>query len=140
MVKVQEVTVGAAIFNEKGELLFVKRSLEDDLYPGFWELPGGTTDFGEKPEAALTREIKEECGLDIKVIKPLTTATYFVKKENIQKQCVEIIFLCEFTNNSQTVKLSFEHSEFIFRDPKNLREIKLSDYMAEIVRNVQKAL
>mgnify|MGYP001565699468 FL=1 len=33
-----------------------------------WELPGGKIDFGELPEEALMREIKEETGYKIKVL------------------------------------------------------------------------
>ncbi|MFA6159931.1 MAG: NUDIX hydrolase [Parcubacteria group bacterium] len=32
---------------------------------GWWELPGGGLDFGEKPAECLIREIKEEMGLDV---------------------------------------------------------------------------
>ncbi|MFS0870208.1 NUDIX domain-containing protein [Paenibacillus xylanilyticus] len=38
-------------------------------YEGHWDLPGGRLEFGEKPEAALHREIEEETGLtDVQVI------------------------------------------------------------------------
>ncbi len=32
---------------------------------GKWELPGGGLDWGEKPEEGITREIKEEMGLEV---------------------------------------------------------------------------
>lgn len=34
-------------------------------YDGKLDLPGGTIEFGEKPELALIREFREEVGIDI---------------------------------------------------------------------------
>ena len=38
-----------------------------------FELPGGGIEMGESPEEAAIRELKEECGLDGKIIRPLHT-------------------------------------------------------------------
>lgn len=38
---------------------------------GRWSLPGGAVELGEALEAALRREIKEECNLDIEVGSPI---------------------------------------------------------------------
>ena len=51
----------AVLFNDKGELLLVKRNVEPKA--GEWCLPGGFSEIGETPEECCLRELKEETGL-----------------------------------------------------------------------------
>lgn len=51
------------IRNEKGELLLLQRSYQDDFQPGKWCLPGGKIELGEVPEYAAARELLEETNL-----------------------------------------------------------------------------
>jgi ADP-ribose pyrophosphatase YjhB (NUDIX family)/ubiquinone/menaquinone biosynthesis C-methylase UbiE len=56
------VGAGAAVFDEAGRLLLVRR--EDN---GYWSLPGGHLDYGETLAQTATREIREETGLDVRI-------------------------------------------------------------------------
>jgi len=58
------VGVGAAIVRD-GEVLLVKRKHEP--LRGQWSLPGGAVEAGETLQACLTREMREETGLEIEV-------------------------------------------------------------------------
>ena len=42
--------------------LIVRRSKNDDFYPGSWEFPGGHLEDGETLNEALKRELEEETG------------------------------------------------------------------------------
>lgn len=57
--------VGAAIINEKGELLCSQRGYGSLI--GKWEFPGGKVEKGETDQQALAREIKEELDIDVEV-------------------------------------------------------------------------
>ena len=47
-------------FNEKGELLLQKKTMDYHFLPGTWALFGGGIENGETPEQAARRELKEE--------------------------------------------------------------------------------
>lgn len=61
--KQPEVGCGAAITNDRGELLLIQRLKEPEA--GAWGLPGGKIDFGESAESAIVREVNEELGVTI---------------------------------------------------------------------------
>lgn len=128
MSKLQQGAVNAIILNENKEVLFTERSLNDDFLPGYWELPGGGIDYGEIPQEALIREIKEECGLEIEIIKPVAANSYFIK--DIQR--IEITFLCKVINPAR-VKLSHEHSDYKWLKVTEINTIKATDYIKKII-------
>jgi len=55
------VVLQGVVSGERGILLAVRADLRG------WELPGGTLEPGEGPEAALRRELLEETGLEVEV-------------------------------------------------------------------------
>ncbi|WP_240812939.1 (deoxy)nucleoside triphosphate pyrophosphohydrolase [Streptomyces sp. DASNCL29] len=63
------VVVGGAVF-DRGRLLAARRSAPPEL-AGRWELPGGKTEPGETPRAALVRELREELGVEVEPLEPL---------------------------------------------------------------------
>lgn len=66
--KRQFVAMKAFIINEENDTIFLmQKGTKDALNPEKWEIPGGKINFYETITAALKREVKEECGLDIEV-------------------------------------------------------------------------
>lgn len=54
------------IGNSEGQVLACLRPAGKHL-GGLWEFPGGKVDPGETPEIALTRELREELGVEVSV-------------------------------------------------------------------------
>ena len=66
-----------ALIDSDGRVLMAKRP-EGKTFAGLWEFPGGKVEEGERPEAALIRELKEELGIDVteSCLAPLTFASH----------------------------------------------------------------
>ena len=61
-------------------------------YKEYYTFPGGGLEEGETPEEGTIREIKEEFGIDVKVIKKL----YEMNSEKFKQK--EIFYLCEYVS------------------------------------------
>ncbi|HWG92088.1 MAG TPA: NUDIX hydrolase [Candidatus Thermoplasmatota archaeon] len=82
---VREVT-GALVLREGPtgrEVLLVKASR--GFTKGLWNMPGGFVNYGETLEAGVVREVKEEVGIDIRLVRSLGvytkrfTSPYFMR-------------------------------------------------------------
>lgn len=51
---------------EDGRVLMVERGKEP--LKGWWSLPGGLVETGERLEAAIRREVREETGLEVEIV------------------------------------------------------------------------
>lgn len=60
-----QVVVAGALIRD-GALLVAQRQRPPEL-AGLWELPGGKVAAGESEQQALTRELREELGVDVQV-------------------------------------------------------------------------
>jgi len=62
-----QVVVGAAVVRD-GRVLAARRTTPPEA-AGRWELPGGKVDPGESNDAALVRELAEELGVRVRVVR-----------------------------------------------------------------------
>ncbi|HZF96414.1 MAG TPA: (deoxy)nucleoside triphosphate pyrophosphohydrolase [Allosphingosinicella sp.] len=58
------LVVAAALADKEGRVLLQQRP-EGKAMAGLWEFPGGKVEDGERPEAALARELREELGIEV---------------------------------------------------------------------------
>lgn len=61
--KPTEVVVAVAF--DKDERFLMTSRPEGKVYAGYWEFPGGKVEAGESLDEALTREMKEELGVQV---------------------------------------------------------------------------
>ena len=58
------IVAAAALIDRDGRVLLSRRPPGKPM-AGLWEFPGGKLQGGETPEAALTRELREELAIDV---------------------------------------------------------------------------
>ena len=87
------VGVGAFILNEKDELLLTLRSKSSRNEACMWELPGGGVEFGEKIEDAVKREVLEEVGVKVDIIRLIKLRNHFTDGQH----WVTPAYLCKIT-------------------------------------------
>ncbi|HLC54551.1 MAG TPA: NUDIX domain-containing protein [Candidatus Nanoarchaeia archaeon] len=109
--RTRRTSVKAFIVDSRNHVLILKRALSDPERPYFFEIPGGRLNPHEDLFIGLRREIKEETGLDIEPLFPLSVR-HFTRKDG------EVISLLSFvcTPLSSQVTLSSEHADFIWLD------------------------
>jgi len=73
--------VAALIYDELGRVLVTQRPAGKSR-AGQWEFPGGKIEAGETPEAALTRELREELGIEATVGRQIDTYEFAYPGKN----------------------------------------------------------
>lgn len=87
---------GAVVVRD-GRALLVKRAREPFL--GWWDVPGGYLEYGEHPEDAARRELKEETGLDIRIVRLL--GVYVSRYGPTEQRTLDLIYLAEVAGGEE---------------------------------------
>jgi 8-oxo-dGTP diphosphatase len=128
--KVQVVVVTAFI-EKQGKFLIIQRSA-NDTRSGSWETPGGGLEWGEDPIEGIVREVKEECGLDVTVTKPLKIFSWTSRKGYANRHMIEAVFECIMLDETQEVTLSFEHSAYKWVEVSELKDTNISFFLESL--------
>lgn len=123
------VGVGAVIRNPAGEVLLMKRGLKAKNETGTWIIPGGAVEFGEAMAGAMAREVKEELGIEIKVLRQYGCADHIMPKEN--QHWVSTIFECEIIAGEPQILEPEKCSEIGWFALEKIRELPLGVIMKE---------
>lgn len=85
------VAVAAIIFNDNGQILLGKHSYRK-YHP--WGLLAGNLEYGEEPEIAIVRELREETGFEIEAKRVLRAIS---AKEDHH---ISLVYLCKIKKGS----------------------------------------
>jgi dATP pyrophosphohydrolase len=97
-------------YNDNVEYLVMKRSDNEDIYPGIWQVVTGMIEPDESAQEAALRELHEEAGLRPSELYCLPYITSFFSIRRNQLQHVPVFGV--IVSEDDKVILSEEHSEF----------------------------
>jgi 8-oxo-dGTP diphosphatase len=123
-----------AIIVKNGKILILKRSEKEDCFKNQWDLPGGRIKFGEDPKEALKREIKEEAGIRVEIIRPVRIWTFF--EDRGKTQVVGITMLCKY--KSGKVKVGKEHESYRWVKPKEIENYNINEGIKKDIKEAVK--
>lgn len=129
-----EATVGALIVDDKGEILLVRSYKWGRKYI----VPGGHIELGERSEAAIKREVKEEVGLEVEPVRLLLIQeaiypTDYIKHEHY----IFLDYLCR-THESKVELDGDEIQEHIWMLPKDALQLDLEIFTRNLVHAYMK--
>ncbi|MDZ5585306.1 NUDIX hydrolase [Enterococcus cecorum] len=116
--------IAHSLIKWKNKFLLIKRSDIKrgikNVYPSYWDIPGGSVEDGELPRHAAIRECREEVGLDIE-IKGIIHEDSNIDKEKI---FTRLVYNAKIINDKElNIKLDpEEHVQYLWIS--NLDELK----------------
>ncbi|MDF2545049.1 MAG: mismatch repair protein MutT [Herbinix sp.] len=128
MADIRVATKALILYNKRA--LIIQRSNYCGVGENDWEFAGGGLKFGEDLLDGLSREIKEEVGLTVRIDKLLYAVSRLV---NPQRQIVALIYLCYA--DTDTVVLSDEHKNFLWATRKQLEELLTKPMLDDLACN-----
>ena len=132
------VGVGILLVRDKN-LLLVKRKFDPDA--GYWSIPGGHLDLGEKVQSAAEREGFEETGFKVKVTKlaGIIDKIMYDEKGEIEYHYVLINYFVEQIEEdaNQPPKAADDALVAKFVPFKELKNYKLTESLIELLKQLK---
>ncbi len=111
------ISVKGVVFDEN--LVWLRKNERNE-----WELPGGKIEEGEQPVETVTRELREELGFEVDVIKVIHVWIYKIQKSQDESSGVLVLsYLCRLLSKTGTFEIEGEAGRTEFKGF-NLDEIE----------------
>lgn len=95
-----------AIVSDSSRILLCRISEELPRWEGLWTLPGGGLNFGESPEEAVVREVREETGLIVVPKSVVAIDSFRETSEEEDFHGIRIIYLVDVVGGSLKDEIS----------------------------------
>lgn len=110
-----------AIIRKDGKALLLRRANGRDNILSKYELPGGKIDYGEQPEDALKRYVKEATGLAVQTMQLFDVLTY-IDRDDRDTQYVFILYLVSLVSNGSKIRLNKNYDRYIWEKMSDIHQ------------------
>jgi len=117
------VETAAVYINVRGKILLLEIA-SGKSEAGAWGVPAGKLEIGETPLTAAKRELFEETGIDFAEELFVRLSPLYIRKPYIQYVYHPFVVNSE---NLPTVKLSDEHTAYVWRTPADAEKLPLME-------------
>src|SRR5574337_2065158 len=127
------LAVGAAVVKD-GKVLLVLRGREPGR--GLWSLPGGVVLSGETMRAAVVRELREECGIDVAVTETAEVVERMIPDTDgrLQYHYVILDYRARWLQGELTASEEIEDARWV--EPDRLDEYRMTRGTADVIRRL----
>lgn len=101
---------------------------------GHWSFPKGHVEFGESEQETALREIKEETGLNVKLVNGFRQAVTYNPKPNVHK---EVVYFMAEANTKQTKIQEEEISEAVWIEINKVTDMVTFDNDKNLIKGIQ---
>jgi mutator protein MutT len=127
------LAVGALVIRD-GKVLLAKRGREPGR--GLWSLPGGAVQAGENLKVAVTREIHEECGIEVAVEEAAEVVERMIPDADgrLQYHYVILDFRARWLRGELHPSEEVEEARWV--DPSELHQYQMTRGTAAVIRRL----
>lgn len=105
-------TAGAIIVDKNDNILLAKRAYKPKA--GYWDVPGGFLEYGEDPEEAVKREIREELNVEIEITQLVGVYSDYYSLTEVELVC--IYYTAKITSGTPTPSSDIADCEWFHYD------------------------
>lgn len=124
---VLRVAAKAIIVNDGGKVLVLREAdtYEEGTNIGRWGIPGGRINIGESYFDGLRREAKEESGLEVEPLYPVSVGEWRPVIKGVPHQIIALFTACKAKPGK--IKLSEEHDKYLWIGLEDMDDLDLME-------------
>ncbi len=127
------LAVGAVVVRD-GKVLLAKRGGEPGR--GLWSLPGGAVNPGEELKAAVVRELREECGIEVAVEEAAEVVERMIPdaEGRLRYHYVILDYRARWLHGDLSPSEEVEEARWV--DPGDLHHYRMTRGTADVIRRL----